>query len=44
MIGRACGGCFNHIDDWHIIVAITIILSSTLLIFLFVEKRKRSLQ
>ena len=34
----------NSLDDWHIIVAITIILSSTLLIFLFVEKRKRSLQ
>jgi len=32
----------NSLDDWHIIVAITIILSSTLLIFLFVEKRKRS--
>ncbi len=31
-------------DDWHIIIAITVLLSSTLMAFFFVEKKKRALK
>ncbi|NCA96314.1 MAG: hypothetical protein EOM74_04970 [Methanomicrobia archaeon] len=31
-------------DDWHIIIAITVLLSSTLMAFFFVEKKKHALK